>query len=573
MLSAEAKSKNHNQSRYAVYKTAAIDFVDGEMFNPNYLAHLLTDLRWNEVPRAFSVAILNASRRGPVRSNLTESFDGLLQQVAFTSFGSVERRVLQPWFLQGIDFFFTAMFDGLLLLNMDNTKLRSGHNMPAFRRALDAMFEMLEGAKKYMSLDSAVDSPGVHTLLAACSSTSGSFLKNGMAMYNESCDDDPACKRDLTLAHVLFMDKVASLVLADGNREIETWNRPFGQFLGSRPWTLFAKRCMRYATPTFVSNHPYARQSHMFVSNIFTLEDEFRKAFQLLRNEKHSIEVFLEQEKMMESMAEFEPLQPVDTNCIRTSLAPAAFKKCDAKVLFNTLTPPTAKSNLPFETGTLTDARIRNGSKRLKTSTSIWVDLPQDILSLILCNHIDNALVNLDNQETTASLLGMRLVSKGVKALTESYVGLQTECLIKDAEQFMKGQNPSLIEIAPRALSIGLGVLDLMLLSKHRGPVEKIDGWTLPKTPSSVPNLRWFLEVRHEARKRHGAHVRTTKPEPRPVVVFDSKIERLKVKEPQIWSSQKLNTPNMPVEVDPYHLIACAGEVQPTRFMHEIAGV
>lgn len=576
-----AKSKNHNKSRFAKYKSVAIDFVDGEAYDPNELAHLLTDIRWNEVPRAFSVAILNASRLGPIRSNIGESFDGLLQQVAFTSFGSVERRVLQPWFLEGIDFFFVAMFDGLLLLNMDNTKLRSGHNIPAFRRALDAMFKMLDSAKKYMSLDSAVDSPGVHTLLAACSSTTGSFLKNGMSMCNQPCeDDDPACKRDLTLAHVLFMDKIAALVLADGDREIETWDRPFGQFLGSRPWTLFSKRCMRYATPTFTTNHPYARQTHMFVGNIMTLEDEFRKAFQLRSNEKHSIEIFLEQEKMMEEMVEFEPLRPVDMNCIRTGSlldkSPEAFKKCDAGVFFKQMASPSLKSNMPFESGTMTSARLRNGSKRLRSEHAQWSELPQDVFSLILCNHIDNALVDLDNDNTTRSLLGMRLVSKGVKALTESYVGLQMERLTRDATLCMDGDNTtsaSFAEIAARARSIGLGMVDVMLLSKHRNTVAKIDGWTLPKTPSMVPNLRWFLEVRHEARKRHGAKVRTTKPEEKPMAVFDSTMETMKVMEPHIWSTHRPNVLFVPPKFDPYHLIANVAEVEPAKVMHEVAGV
>ena len=576
MSSDATTSKNHNKSRFSVYKAVAIDFVDGEAFDPNELAHLLTDLRWNEVPRAFSSALMNASRRGPIRANLGESFDGLLQQVAFTSFGSVERRVLQPWFLENIDFFFVAMLDGLLLLNVDNTKLRQGHGMPVFLRALDAMFAMLESAKQYMSLENAVGSPGVHTLIAACSSTTGSFLKNGIAMCNQPCDDDPACKRDLTLAHVLLMDRVAAFVLADGDREIETWDKPFGQFLGSRPWTLFAKRCMRYATPTFTTNHRYARPTQMFLTNLVTLESEFRKAFELRRSEKHSIEIYLEQEKMMENVEESEPLKPVNFKSIHSNLlhnSPAPLKKRDADVLFKPLQPPSLKSNMPLESGMMTDSKRRNGCKRLRSEHAQWAELPQELLALILYNHIDSALVDLDNEKTTSCLLGMRLVSKGVKALTESYVGLQTFHLNKDATRCMDGICGSFAEVSARARSFGLSMVDVILLGKHHGPVAKIDGWTLPRTPLLVPNLRWFLEVRHEARKRHGEKMKTTKPDEKSLSRFSSKMEIMKAIEPHIWSTHSPDVLFDQHKIYHYDVMANAAEVEPSIAMRQLAGV
>jgi len=483
--------------------------------------------------------------------------------------------VLQPWFLENIDFFFVAMLDGLLLLNVDNTKLRQGHGMPVFLRALDAMFAMLESAKQYMSLENAVGSPGVHTLIAACSSTTGSFLKNGIAMCNQPCDDDPSCKRDLTLAHVLLMDRVAAFVLADADREIETWDKPFGQFLGSRPWTLFAKRCMQYARPTFTTNHRYARPTQMFVSNLVKLETEFRKAFELRRSEKHSIEIYLEQEKMMENVAESEPLKPVNFNSIHRNLlhdSPAAFKKRDADVLFKLLTPPSLKSNMPFESGTMTDSMLRNGCKRLRSEHAQWSQLPQELLALILYSHIDSALVDLDNEKTTSCLLGMRLVSKGVKALTESYVGLQTFHLNRDATMCMDGASTSFAEVSGRARSFGLSMVDVILLGKHRGPVAKVAGWTLPRTPLLVPNLRWFLEVRHEARKRHGAKMKTTKPEEKSLSRFSSKMESMKAIEPHIWSTHSSDVLFDQHKI--YHdVMASVAEVEPSIAMRQVAGV
>lgn len=235
----------HNQTRFNAYKQVATEFVDGETYDPNEIAHMLHDLRWDEVPRAFSVAINNAARRGPVRADLGSSFKSLVEYVVLLGFGSTDRAVVQPWFLQNWDFFFVSLVDGLLLLNQKDGILRLKEG--AFRRAIAAVLEMIDGARSYMSLDRLADSTAVHALVVACSHCKGCFLKNGFAqMGGSKLDADAATRRNITLAHVLFMDVVAEEILDEATRDATTWNHAFGHYVGSDHWRGFAIRCRTY---------------------------------------------------------------------------------------------------------------------------------------------------------------------------------------------------------------------------------------------------------------------------------------------------------------------------------------
>ena len=267
-----APGAHHNESRFRAYKAAACEFVNGDAYDPNQIAHMLHDLRWDEVPRAFAVALHNASRRGPIRADLEESFRGLVAYLVFIGFGSTERHIVQPWFLQNWDFYFVAMIDGLLVLNGKNATLRT--RIECFRRAVYGVFDMLEVGRIYMSLDSAAESTGVHALLAACTSSKGCFIKNGIfQIYGEDTSEvfDPASRRELCLAHVLFMDMVAEAILANPNRDITTWDHAFGYYVGSDPWRDFAHRCRTYM--------PH----QCFTKNIAALEDAVEDAHERLQ--------------------------------------------------------------------------------------------------------------------------------------------------------------------------------------------------------------------------------------------------------------------------------------------------
>jgi hypothetical protein len=562
-----AAASNHNESRFAAYRTAAIEFVRGEAYDPNELAHLLSDLRWNEVPRSFSVAINNASRMGPIRTTIGESFGGLLEYICFLSFGSTERRVVAPWFLQNIDFFFLALFDGLLLLNQKNTVLRADDRIHALSDAFHAVFRMIDHGRMYMSLDEAVASTGVHALLAACSSTKGTFIKNGTVQFHEPSDGDPACDKELTLAHILFMDHVAGKILEDEDRNVETWTRPFGYFSGSKIWRSFARRCLLAARPVVATNFPSARpMQSMFVTNICKLQQAQQDAFLLLRNERNSLEVLLEQEDMaVQMMREYQQEQPPFVSCIRESSLPgkepsvvvgcirqSALKRSHAEVKEQNTTGrsrqlivdaprPNKTADMIFESGNFFSSTKRNSVKRQKRQGSLWGQLPQDLLSLILCNRLGDALTDTDHNETLKCVLGLRLVSKGVMALTESYIALQTTRLHADAKASMNDTDilPSaVVEVADRARAMGLTMIDVIRLTEQQTRVLNIQGWTLPKAPRMAPNWRWFMGLRQAAKKRLGEKAAVTTSTIDPKKAYQEMLTRHCEREPHIWHSR-----------------------------------
>ena len=249
---------HHNVLRFRAYKAVAAEFVEGATYDPNELAMMLHDLRWDEVPQAFAVALHGAARRGPIRSNLGESFGGVISLSAIRAFASAERIAVQPWLLQNWDFFFVALIDGLLLINQKNSALCG--RMPAFRRAVAAVFAMADAAKKYMSLDACAASSGIHAILAASASSRGSFIRNGIAQWceAESLDGegfDPAAKRELTLAHVVLVDMLAEAILKQPTRDLTTWNHAFGFYVGCSDWRDLSLRCLEYMPHTSCNKH------------------------------------------------------------------------------------------------------------------------------------------------------------------------------------------------------------------------------------------------------------------------------------------------------------------------------
>lgn len=243
-----APAATHNTTRFRAYKAVAVEFVEGLTYDPNEIAAMLHDVRWNEVPQAFAIALHRVAARGPIRKTIGESFGGVISLSAMHAFASVERSAVQPWVLQNWDFFFVALIDSLLFIHQKNALLLK--RLPAFRRALEAVFAMAEAAKKYMSLDACVTTSGVHALLAATASSRGSFVKNGIAQLYGDDDEqtfDDASKRDLTVAHVVLVDMLAEKILAQPVRDITTWNHAFGFYVGSDLWRELALRCLEYA--------------------------------------------------------------------------------------------------------------------------------------------------------------------------------------------------------------------------------------------------------------------------------------------------------------------------------------
>ena len=279
----------HNESRFKSYKAFFKEFIEGDAYDPNQGAHMLHDVRWDEVPRGLAAALYNAARRGPIRSNIGKSFNGLISLSVYYAFADLDRSTVQPWILQNWDFFFVAVLDGLLLLNQKNTLLRQ--KVISFRRSIDALLEMIEASKKYMSLDSAAESTGLHAIMAATVSTRGSFIKNGLAQINGDCIqyEDPSSRRDLTLAHVIAVDMIADGILKEPNRDITTWKHAFGFYVGSNAWRELSARCQHYM--------PFGS----YTKNIISLEIEIENAHERLNAHALAVKQQLSYENAMEA--------------------------------------------------------------------------------------------------------------------------------------------------------------------------------------------------------------------------------------------------------------------------------
>jgi len=242
----------YNRVRFECYKRCAKELVDGETYDANELANMLHDVRWAEVPRAFSVALFHAARKGPLRPGLGDEFKKLIDYVTFLAFGSTEREVVQPWYLKNWDDFFVSCVDGILSLNsradVDELKRRE----PAIRRAFEGVLELLKGARKYMSLSRLAHSEPVHALLVAAGHSSNSFLWHGhLQMSDPICEVSPSslavAERKITLAHVFMMEVVSEAVLATHDDVVISWKRAFGHYAGASRWRRFAQRCNKYA--------------------------------------------------------------------------------------------------------------------------------------------------------------------------------------------------------------------------------------------------------------------------------------------------------------------------------------
>lgn len=239
----------YNKTRFDAYKRRATEFVDGQIYDANEMAHMLHDIRHDEVPKAFAVALYNTAKQGELRRGLGAEFEAVLEYAVFLGFGSRERALVQPWFLQNWDTFFVSCVDGLLNLCKNDQRVR--RNEDRVRRAVQGLLALIGGARKYMSLDRLSDSSGAHALLVAAGHTRVCFLKNGFAqmggdMATVADKDRPYYMRPLTLAHVLLMDEVAKAVLLTSDRCVASWEHAFGHYAGAMKWRAFAMRCKCY---------------------------------------------------------------------------------------------------------------------------------------------------------------------------------------------------------------------------------------------------------------------------------------------------------------------------------------
>jgi len=276
---------SYNRVRFDAYRRCACEFVTGETYDANELANMLHDLRWVEVPRAFSVALYNAARKGPLRPGLARNFKELLEYVTFLAFGSAEREVVQPWYLKNWDDFFVSCVSGILSLNARSDEVLLKREA-VVRRAFSGVLTLVEGARGYMSLDRLTHSSAAHALLVAAGHASHSFLWNGWTQLGGEVDGVPAgcvndANRKMTLAHTFLMDEIARSILDGQNFNVLSWDHAFGHFAGSTKWRSFAERCKLYASriPSNLAN----------ISSVRLLEYEVEDAYRRARNTIHQI--------------------------------------------------------------------------------------------------------------------------------------------------------------------------------------------------------------------------------------------------------------------------------------------
>jgi hypothetical protein len=285
----------YNKVRFDAYKRRAAEFVDGQVYDANEMAHMLHDIRHDEVPKAFAVALYHATKQHEARPNLSAEFEAVLEYAVFLGFGSRERALVQPWFLQNWDAFFVSCVDGLLNLCKNDHRVRRCPDR--VRRAVRGLLALVGGARKYMSLDRLADSSAVHALLVAAGHTRLCFLKNGFAQMGGDvslviANDKQQYLRPLTLAHVLLMDEVAHAVLATTDRCVASWERAFGHYAGAMKWRAFAMRCKCYCpvpgltAPSLLALERHVETAFARAREDLALEDEIGRKAALLEQAK-----------------------------------------------------------------------------------------------------------------------------------------------------------------------------------------------------------------------------------------------------------------------------------------------
>ena len=285
----------YNKVRFDAYKRRAAEFVDGQVYDANEMAHMLHDIRYDEVPKAFAVALFHATKEREARPNLSAEFEAVLEYAVFLGFGSRERALVQPWFLQNWDAFFVSCVDGLLNLCKNDHRVRRCPDR--VRRAVRGLLALVGGARKYMSLDRLADSSAVHALLVAAGHTRLCFLKNGFAQMGGDvslviANDKQQYLRPLTLAHVLLMDEVARAVLATTDRCVASWERAFGHYAGAMKWRAFAMRCKCYCpvpgltAPSLLALERHVETAFARAREDMALEDEIGRKAAMLEQAK-----------------------------------------------------------------------------------------------------------------------------------------------------------------------------------------------------------------------------------------------------------------------------------------------
>ena len=176
--------------------------------------------------------------------------------------------------------------------------------------------------------------------------------------------------------------------------------------------------------------------------------------------------------------------------------------------------------------------RVVNRSVRKAVQAACWADLPEELLTRILCVRLGDALASPHLvADARDCILTLRRVSMGTLNLVDRFVGAQVASLFDATRECLRdgrSNSSSMPVVAARARALGLGMTDVLRLGHHRIALR-------PDDTRTVPDWRWYLELRREAQARHGHATLVHKPTHATSALYDALMQRHRFLEPHVW--------------------------------------
>jgi len=220
-------------------------------------------------------------------------------------------------------------------------------------------------------------------------------------------------------------------------------------------------------------------------------------------------------------------------------------------------------------------------SRRLRNAR--WADLPSELLVRIVCVHLGEELAATTAQ-ARASICTMRLVSRGMCAVVDRFVGAQLHHVDEACARcfWSKGPvaGPSPSHVGAQARALGMHPEDVLRLSLRQRfipareqTVNSIPAAALPFCPSVVPDWTAYLRRRAEREARHGARSIVVKPSASTTAQFRAVVDSLRALNPSV-NGPRYDETDAPQDDSPLDgLVVAAGELDVRERMLEVACV
>lgn len=211
---------DYNMVRLAGYLDFFDDFLHGR-HDMGTATNLLTDVRFAEVAKAFTMKLTRLALLGPIRPLHTDTAD-ILRRCATSAFGTHEHEHLPSWFLQNYEGFLASCTHKLL-----RHYSRQPAPEDAMRAAYGALIQMAEGMKAFIGLKRVHS--GTHALMAACHHSRTNFL----AMETEH----------VCAPYLAFVEQLMGEILKEPNRDMHDRHNSLTFFAKSSRWQHVSKAC------------------------------------------------------------------------------------------------------------------------------------------------------------------------------------------------------------------------------------------------------------------------------------------------------------------------------------------